>query len=102
MTIERPLGVLAADEPGSRIALVQVAEEGETPTLELRFQRDGGDLGWLTHKRMRMAAGQIGDLKAALNLMDMDARQAEISPTEKAAARSIRLLADDDQERSSG
>ena len=102
MTVEKFLGVLAADEADSRIEMMQVAEEGSTPTLELRFQRHAGDLGWMTHKRMRLAAGQVSDLRDALNMMDMDARQAKISSTEKAAARSLRLVSDDDQERSSG
>lgn len=102
MSIERSLGVLAADEVDSRIELVQVGEQGSTPTLELRFQRHGGDLGWVTHKRMRMAPGQISDLRAAVNLMDMDARQAKISATERGAAQSLHLVDADDQERSSG
>ncbi len=102
MSIEKFLGVLAADEDDGRIELVQIAEPGSVPTLELRFQRHGGDLGWMTHKRMRLAAGQVGDLREVLNMMDTDARQARISATEKAAARSLHLVADDDHERSSG
>lgn len=102
MSIERFLGVLAADEADSRIELVQVGEPGAIPTLELRFQRHGGDLGWMTHKRMRLAPGQISDLREAMNLMDMDAREAKISATHKAAAHSLRLVGADDNERSSG
>lgn len=104
MSTEKFLGVLAADEEDGRIELVQVAEAGSAATLELRFQRYGGELGWVTHKRMRLAAGQLPDLQDALNLMDSDARQARISPTEKAATRSLRLVAngEDEGERSSG
>jgi hypothetical protein len=102
MSIDRVLGVLAADEVDSRIALVQVGEQGSVPTLELRFQRHGGDLGWVTHKRMRMAPGQISDLRDAVNLMDMDARQAKLSAAERGVARSLHLVDGDDQERSSG
>ncbi|QDG49630.1 hypothetical protein FIV42_02400 [Persicimonas caeni] len=102
MSIERFLGVLAADEADSRIELVQVAEPGMVPTLELRFQRHGGDLGWMTHKRMRLAPGQIGDLREAMNLMDPDARDAKISATEKASAHSLRVVGAEDTERSSG
>jgi hypothetical protein len=101
MTIEKQLGVLAGDEEDSRVELVQVAEAGEVPTLELRFQRHAGELGWMTHKRIRMAGGQIPELRAALNLMDPDAREASISATQKAAARSLRLV-DADNERNSG
>ncbi len=92
MTIEKSLGVLAADEADSRIELVQVAEEGSTPTLELRFQRYADDFGWLTHRRMRLAPGQVSDLKSALALMDVDARQAKINPSQKAQARGLRLV----------
>jgi hypothetical protein len=102
MSIERYLGVLAGDEVDSRIELVQVGEQGSIPTLELRFQRHGGDLGWVTHKRMRMAPGQISDLREAVNLMDMDARQAKISATERGVARSLKVVGGDDHERSSG
>ena len=102
MSIEKCLGVLAGDEPNSRIEMVQVAEPNSIPTMELRFQRHGGDLGWVTHKRIRMAPGQIPDLKEAVNLMDMDAREAQISATDKAAARSLRLVDENADERSSG
>jgi len=102
MTLEKLLGVLAGDEIDSRIELVQVADGAATPTLELRLQRLSADLGWCTHRRMRMAAGQISDLRRALNQMDPDAREATISASEKAAARSIRLVAHDSTERRSG
>jgi hypothetical protein len=102
MSIERFLGVLAGDETDSRIELVQVGEQGSIPTLELRFQRHGGDLGWMTHKRMRLAPGQISDLQQAVNMMDMDARQAQISASERGAARSLQLVDMDTDERSSG
>lgn len=101
MNIEKQLGVLAGDDDGSRVELIQVSEPGEVPTLELRFQRYAGDLGWMTHKRIRMAAGQISDLRAAINLMDLDAREASINATKKGAARSLRLVGEQD-ERSSG
>lgn len=102
MTLEKSLGILAVDEADSRIELVQVTDGTATPTLELRLQRRSIDLGWCTHRRMRMAAGQIPDLRSALNQMDMDARQATISATDKAATRSIRLIKDVGAERRSG
>jgi len=76
-TLEKHLGTLAGDEPRTRIEIVQVAEPGETPTVELRMQRHGDAIGWKTHRRIRLAAGQIGQLKSALNLMDPDARNAD-------------------------
>ena len=76
-TYEKHLGTLAGDENDSRIAVVQVAEPGETPTVEFRMQRHGDDLGWVTHRRMRFAAGQVGQLRDALNMMDPDGRDAE-------------------------
>ena len=76
-TYEKHLGTLAGDERQTRVEVVQVAEPGETPTVELRMQRHGDSLGWVTHRRIRLAAGQIGDLQTALNLMDPDARDSD-------------------------
>lgn len=76
-TYEKQLGTLAAREDSTRIKVVQVAEPDETPTVEFRYQRHGESLGWVTHRRIRMAAGQVGALKDALNLMDPDGRDAE-------------------------
>jgi hypothetical protein len=73
MTFERTLAWLDADETDARIELVQVSAPGQQPTLEIRFQRECGALGWRTHRRMRLAAGQLGDLKMAMQLMDPDA-----------------------------
>ena len=77
-TYEKHLGTLAGDEDETRIELVQVAEPGETPTIEFRMQRHGDALGWVTHRRMRFAAGQVGKLRQALNMMDPDGRDADI------------------------
>ena len=74
---EKVLGTLAGETEDTRVELVQVAEPGETPTLEIRMLSDAGDLGWRVHKRIRLASGQIGDLQMALNMMDLDARQAD-------------------------
>lgn len=74
--IEKFLGTLAGDEEATRIQLVQVGEPGEVPTLELRMQRDCGELGWSTQRRMKLAAGQWRELRDALNMMDPDAREA--------------------------
>lgn len=74
MAIEKQLGDLLGDDDDTRVELVQVAEPGQTPTLELRLKRDAGELGWQTHRRIRIGAGQIGALRDALNLMDPDAR----------------------------
>lgn len=102
MSIEKSLGLLAVDEADSRIELVQVADPNSPPTLELRLQRLSADLGWCTHRRMRMAAGQISDLRSALNQMDPDARDATIRATDKASTRSIHLVSKTDTERRSG
>jgi len=76
MSYEKLLGDLLGFEADTRVELVQVSEPGETPTLELRLQRDGKELGWLTQRRIRLCAGQIGQLRDALNLMDPDGRDA--------------------------
>lgn len=75
MTIEKTLGDLLGFDEETRVELVQVGEPGETPTLELRLKRHAGDLGWLVHRRIRLAAGQISALRDSLNLMDIDARE---------------------------
>ncbi len=86
--IERLLGTLAGDEEGTQVELMQVGAPGEVPTLELRYQRDCGELGWTTHKRIQVAPGQISALRDALNLMDRDAREARgaapQAPTQRA------------------
>ncbi len=77
--IEKTLTTLQGQHSDERVELVQVAEPGETPTLEIRLLRNAGELGWRIHKRIRMAAGQIPDLQGALNLMDSDARDTKRS-----------------------
>jgi len=72
---ERSLAILDADEPNARVELVQIAAPNTQATLELRLQRMCGELGWTTHRRVRIGAGQIGDLRAALQLMDPDAQE---------------------------
>jgi hypothetical protein len=81
---EKLLGTLLGETDDSRVELVQVAEPGETPTLEVRLLRDAGELGWRVHKRIRLAAGQIGELRDALNLMDIDGRDAR-KPADRSA-----------------
>lgn len=78
---EKLLGILDADEAGARVELVQVASPNQTPTLELRYQRECGELGWTTHKRIKLASGQFRQLRDALNMMDLDAREAQ-SPSQ--------------------
>lgn len=73
--IEKLLGILDADEPTARVELVQIAQPNQIPTLELRYQRECGELGWTTHKRITLAPGQFKQLRDALNLMDIDARE---------------------------
>lgn len=74
MTFEKHLGNLLGADDDSRVQLVQVGDSGDTPTLELRLEHHAGELGWQTHRRIRLAPGQIGALRDALNLMDPDAR----------------------------
>lgn len=76
MTFEKELGSLLGFDEMTRVELVQVGEANETPTLELRLKRDAGELGWQTHRRIRLAPGQVGALREALNMMDPDARDA--------------------------
>lgn len=100
-TFEKHLDTLAAEDEGTRVEVVQVAEPGETPTLEFRMQRHGDSLGWVTHRRIRLEAGQIGELKQALSLMDPDARNAEPKSTSP-DVHSLLEVVDDDSHRSSG
>lgn len=86
---EKLLGTLLGDSEDSRVEVVQVAEPHETPTLEIRLLRDAGELGWRVHKRIRLAAGQIGELRDALNLMDIDGRDAQ---PDREKARHLRLV----------
>jgi hypothetical protein len=81
MTFEKLLANLAGYDDMTRVELTQVAEPGETPTLELRLKTDAGDLGWLTTKRIRLAPGQIRELRDALNMMDLDAQRARPQAT---------------------
>lgn len=101
MSDDKLLGLLAADSPDCRVELVQVAQNTGAPTLELRFQRHCGDLGWQTQRRIRLAAGQIPDLRAALNMMDPDARDRASSAHDRGSARAIRLVADNSPRRQS-
>lgn len=78
---DKLLGSLLGDEEGTRVELVQVSSPNSTPTIEVRLLRDCGDLGWQVHRRIRMAAGQVSQLRDALNMMDVDAREATPKPT---------------------
>ena len=77
MMFEKLLGTLMGSQDGSRVEIVQLAEPGETPALELRLLHDCGELGWTVHKRIGIAAGQVAELRDALNMMDLDAREAK-------------------------
>ena len=74
MDFEKGLGSLLGFDENTRVELVQVGAAGELPTLELRLLQDAGELGWLTQRRIRLAPGQVGMLRDALNAMDPDAR----------------------------
>lgn len=92
--LEKMLGMLAGDEDGTRVQIVQVGEPGEVPTVEFRTQRECGDLGWATQRRVRLAPGQWSELRDALNMMDIDARQATRASSieEKRPAHGLRLI----------
>lgn len=77
--IEKTLTTLQGEHADERVELVQVAESGEVPTLEIRLLRNAGELGWRIHKRIRVGAGQVPDIQGALNLMDSDARDVKRS-----------------------
>jgi hypothetical protein len=73
LVFEKTLGFLDGDEAETRIELVQVSAPGTQATLELRMQRNGGELGWVTQRRIRVAPGQMAALRMAVQLMDADA-----------------------------
>lgn len=75
--LDKLLGTLLGADDGTRVELVQVAEPGQTPTLEIRLLQDAGALGWTVHRRIRVGAGQVGALRDALNMMDLDAQGAQ-------------------------
>ena len=70
---EQVLGTLEAAEEGHRVELVQVADVGTQPALELRMQCES-ETGWVTTRRVRLAPGQVPGLKAALQFMDAAAK----------------------------
>jgi hypothetical protein len=78
MTIEKQLGTLAGNDDESRVEVIQIAEPGETPTLEIRMQHHTDEIGWQTHRRVAIAPGQVGALRDMLNMMDPDARDTVI------------------------
>lgn len=74
--IEKLLGTFDGAEEQTRVELVQVTREaGARPELELRMQRECGELGWTTQRRVALAAGQWEALRDALNLVDRDVRE---------------------------
>jgi hypothetical protein len=79
MSLEKLLASLAGYDDMTRVELAQVCEPGQFPTLEMRLQTHNGDLGWLTTKHIRLAPGQIRELRDALNMMDLDAQRARPS-----------------------
>lgn len=92
--IEKLLGMFEGGESETRVELVQVGEAGELPTLELRLQREAGELGWTTQRRIRLAPGQWGELRDALNMADLDVRQARhVAPAASSVERpALRLI----------
>ena len=74
---EKTLGILDAQEEGARIECVQIAHPNETPTIEFRHQRHCDHLGWVTQKRITLAPGQFEMLKMAMNMADIDTREAK-------------------------
>ena len=89
---EKWLGTLDADTPDGRVALVQVAREGEQPTVEMRLQAWMPAVGWVTQRRIRIAPGQLPALLGALNLVDADARCPRVEPA-AASTGSLTLVA---------
>ncbi|MEM1348951.1 MAG: hypothetical protein AAGI01_10370 [Myxococcota bacterium] len=89
---EKTLGILAGAEGGERVEVVQVAEPGATPTVEFRMQHASESMGWCTHKRIKLAPGQFKALRDALNLMDPDARDAELQVAPEREVRHLRLI----------
>ncbi|MFU8803875.1 MAG: hypothetical protein ACNA8W_08720 [Bradymonadaceae bacterium] len=92
MSFEKILASLAGYDEMTRVEVSQVTEPGETPTLEMRLQTHGGELGWLTTKRIRLASGQIRELRDALNMMDLDAQKARPSARTGNAASNVIAL----------
>lgn len=65
---ERELSVLDSQESGERISVIEVSSAGEDAFIELRFEQEVGNLGWVTQRRMRIESSQVGDLRLALTL----------------------------------
>ena len=90
------LGALCGAEPGTRVEAVQVCEPDGTPTLELRLLCRAEGLGWQVHRRIRLAPGQVADLRAALNMMDPDAQKAASPRAGERRPSHLRLVADEE------
>lgn len=89
---DRVLGSLCGAEDGTRVEVVQVSQHDGAPTLELRLLRQADGLGWQVHRRIQLAAGQVGELRAALNLMDADAQK---KTAHKGRSCHLRLVCDE-------
>ena len=90
---EKLLGTLAGEEEDTRVEIMQVARPNETPTIEFRMQRECAGLGWTTQRRIKLGAGQFAALRDALNMADVDTKQAVTRRDEIGADRSfLRLI----------
>lgn len=65
--MERELTVLETERANERIAVVETQRDG-VACVELRFQQDIVDFGWVTQRRVSIDASQVNDLRLALTL----------------------------------
>lgn len=70
---ERELAVMQGERASERVTAVEVSfpegdPAGRRNYLELRFEHQVGDLGWVVQRRIPIAAQDISQLRAALTL----------------------------------
>lgn len=70
---ERELTVMQGERANERVTAVEVSfpandPQGRENYLELRFEHEVGELGWVVQRRIPIAAQNMCQLRAALNL----------------------------------
>lgn len=65
---ERELSVLEGSHDGERISVMEIGAADEVHHVELRFEQEIGELGWVVQRRLRIDASQVSDLRLALTL----------------------------------
>lgn len=65
---ERELTVLDGSNAGERISVMEIDGPSDTSRVELRFEQEVGELGWVVQRRITIDGSQISDLRLALTL----------------------------------